>query len=130
MKKILASICAKVARAEAYLESENGRRQLAAAKRALPALAFLALGFLGATDALASGATTTSIGTEINKGFKSIYEIGKLALGGVALCMALWKIYQWYGGDQNAPKQLGMIGVISIIGLNLDSILKLFGLTI
>lgn len=86
---------------------------------------------LGAADAFAGGATTTTtIGNEINKGFKSIYEIGKLALGGVALSMGLWQIYKWYGGDQNAPKALALIGVISIIGLNLDKILTLFGLTL
>lgn len=98
-----------------------------APKIALAALMLLAL---GATEAFATGSATTQIGNSINTGFKNIYEIGKIALGGVALCMALWKIYQWYGGDQNAPKQLAMIGVISIIGLNLVTILGVFGLTL
>lgn len=94
------------------------------------AFATLVIISLFAADAVAGGTTPTSIGNEINKGFKAIYEMGKVALGGVALAMALWKVYQWYGGDQNAPKQLAMIGVISIIGLNLDKILGLFGLTL
>lgn len=104
----------------------RSKQEFCVPKTALAALLVMAL---CATDASAQ-ATTTQIGSAINDGFKSIYEIGKYALGGVALAMGLWKIYQWYGGDQNAPKQLAMIGVISIIGLNLDKILTLFGLTI
>lgn len=97
-------------------------------KQALPALAFLAVGILSASPAHA--ATTTTIGNSINSGFKAIYDIGKIAIGGVALVMSLWHIFRWFGGDQEAPKRLAVVGVIGIIALNLDSILKLFGLTI
>lgn len=121
------SIVSQFRKVAAYLETPNGRARIGQVKRIAPMLVFVMLGILAAEPA---HATTTSVGTAINSGFKSIYDIAKIAIGGVALAMGVWHGFKWFGGDQEAPKKLAMVGIIGIVMLNLDTILGLFGLTI